>query len=328
MPRVSVIMPAWNRASYVEQAARSVLAQTAADLELLAVDDGSTDETAAILERLAARDARLRVVRAGHGGQTAALNAGLALARGERLAFHDSDDVWRPRLLERLGAALDAAPPAVAFAYGRYRYFADGNDPEDRAKWLRYRARCREGAVLRALVRSNFVARIVVLVRREAFERAGLRFDGAVGFATDWDLFLRLARAGEVRHVPEVLALARMHGGNMSHDLVAHHRSYVAVLEAARARCASPREAASLGLPRAIARQRHGLARRLLQRGEVADARQEALRGVAEAPPLERGFGLALLAATAVPLGARLFGRAQEAALRARGGLSWGAAPA
>src|SRR6185295_19937739 len=100
----------------------------------------------------------------------------------------------------------------------------------------------------------NFIARIVVLVKREAFERAGPFFDDAVGYATDWDLFLRLARVSDVRHVPEVLALARMHGGNMSHDVISHHRSYVAVLEAARERCASAREASAIGLPRALAR--------------------------------------------------------------------------
>lgn len=326
-PLVSVIMPVYNREAYVEEAARSVLDQTLGDLELIAVDDGSADRSVAVLDALATLDPRLRVIRAPHGGQSAALNRGLAAARGQRIAFQDSDDLWRPRLLERLEAALGGAgADGAAFAYGRFRYFADENDPEDRARWLPDRIRRgRSGRILRPLCRANFIARIVALIPRAALERAGPRFDPEVGHATDWDLFLRLARVGEARRVDAVLALVRVHGTNLSHDVLAHTTSFVKVLEAETARCGSRAEAADLGLPRAIAFYRTALARRLLLGGLLGAAREEALRALPDAGPLEKAFAAALAGATAIPGGARLFRGLQEAALALRRGVGWGA---
>ncbi|MBR4540153.1 MAG: glycosyltransferase [Clostridia bacterium] len=92
-PLVSVILPAYNRAEQVKRAALSVLAQTEGDLELIVVDDGSTDDTLSALAEI--RDPRLRVVRQEHGGACRARNKGAALSRGQYVAFQDSDDVWR-----------------------------------------------------------------------------------------------------------------------------------------------------------------------------------------------------------------------------------------
>jgi glycosyltransferase involved in cell wall biosynthesis len=298
LPRVSVIMPVWNREDYVLDAARSILAQSFGDLELVAVDDGSTDRSAAILEGLAATDPRLRVVRARHGGQAATLIRGMAEARAPRIAFQDSDDLWRPKLLELLSRALDAAAPRAVLAYGEFRFFRDGTDPADRRTWLPFRRRGSEGRVLPALVRHNFVARIGVLVERAALDGAGGVSDPAVGLASDWDLFLRLAALGEFARVREVVALVRLHGGNLSHDLLAHHRSFVAVLEAARARCRSPLEARRLGIPRALAWQRLSLARRLVLSGDPAAARALVRRALSDLGPLEAAIGAGLYAAT------------------------------
>ncbi|MEA3136705.1 MAG: teichuronic acid biosynthesis glycosyltransferase TuaG, partial [Thermoplasmata archaeon] len=99
---VSVILPVRNRAILVEAAARSVLDQKWTDLELIVVDGGSTDGTVAVLHRLAASDARVRLLLHDKAeGVSAARNAGARLARGRLLAFQDSDDSWRPETLAR-----------------------------------------------------------------------------------------------------------------------------------------------------------------------------------------------------------------------------------
>lgn len=94
LPLVSVVVPCYNRAAVLEQSVRSVLAQSYAELELILVDDGSTDRTRQVVEKI--KDARLRYVYQQNAGACAARNYGAALARGEYIAFHDSDDVCTP----------------------------------------------------------------------------------------------------------------------------------------------------------------------------------------------------------------------------------------
>ena len=99
MPAVSVVMPAYNVAPYIGTSIASVCAQTFADWELLIVDDGSIDDTAAIAERFARADPRVRVLRQANGGISAARNAALRQAAGEFIAILDSDDLWLPGFL-------------------------------------------------------------------------------------------------------------------------------------------------------------------------------------------------------------------------------------
>ena len=107
-PLVSVIVPTFNYGRYLNEAVESILAQGARDLEVIVVDDGSTDDTAAVLARIT--DHRVRAVRKQNGGVAAARNAGLDLARGRFVAFLDADDRWKPDKLERQLALLDSEP--------------------------------------------------------------------------------------------------------------------------------------------------------------------------------------------------------------------------
>lgn len=110
-PKISVIMPAYNAAMYIGEAILSVMVQTVPDWELLVIDDHSSDETVAIVERLALQDSRIRLIRrdTNSGGAAKVRNQGLELSRGEFVAFLDSDDVWLPEKLERqLSAIADA----------------------------------------------------------------------------------------------------------------------------------------------------------------------------------------------------------------------------
>jgi len=120
-PRVSVIMPAYNAASSIARSVDSVLAQTHRDLELIIVDDASTDGTTALIERYANRDARVRpLLQARNAGVAAARNAGIAAASGAYIAFLDSDDWWHPRKLELSLAQMQSAGARVSYsAYQR-----------------------------------------------------------------------------------------------------------------------------------------------------------------------------------------------------------------
>ena len=110
MPAVSVIMPAYNVAPYVGDALRSALAQTFTDLEVLVVDDGSTDATADVVAGIAARDPRVRLIRQPNRGLAGARNTGLRSARGDVFALLDSDDLWEPEFLAEQVAILRAHP--------------------------------------------------------------------------------------------------------------------------------------------------------------------------------------------------------------------------
>ena len=111
--RVSVVSSAYNAAPHLRESIRSVLDQEGVDLEMIVIDDGSTDETPAILGELAREDRRLQVVSQGNRGLTQALIAGCALARGELIARHDPDDLSLPGRLARQAVALERDPSLV-----------------------------------------------------------------------------------------------------------------------------------------------------------------------------------------------------------------------
>ena len=194
MPRVAVLMPARDAAGTVRAAAVSILRQTERDLALVAVDDGSTDGTAHVLERLAERDRRVVVVRGPGEGIARALNRGLARCDAELVARMDADDVAHPERLDVQRGAL-AADPALAAAGARVRLFPRR---AVRAGMVRYAAWL-NGLTSPALVaRDLFVEAPLVhpaaTIRRDALERAGGWRDG--DFPEDYDLWLRLAAAG------------------------------------------------------------------------------------------------------------------------------------
>src|SRR5688500_5829413 len=110
MPAVSIIMPAYNVDPYVGVAVRSALAQTFTDFELIVVDDGSRDETAAIVKALGREDSRVRLVQQANRGLAGARNTALRASRGVLFALLDSDDAWEPQFLEEQLAILAARP--------------------------------------------------------------------------------------------------------------------------------------------------------------------------------------------------------------------------
>ena len=192
--RIAIITPAFNVAPYIETAIRSVLAQTHRDWTMVVVDDGSSDDTAA-LARATTTDPRLRLLLQPHQGVSAARQAGLRGTDAEAVLCLDADDWLAPTALERLADALAAAPEAVA-AVGAYARVT----PEGVTGRTVVPA---GGDLLRPLlVRNRFINGGHVLVRRTAVDAAG-PFRADLAFGEDWEFWCRLAQHGYFVPLPD-----------------------------------------------------------------------------------------------------------------------------
>jgi glycosyltransferase involved in cell wall biosynthesis len=214
MPRVSVVIPAFNQAQFLGAAIDSALHQTHRDLEVVVVDDGSTDSTGDVLASYAQRRA-VRVVRQENAGVGAARNAGFTASTGSLVCFLDADDYYHP---DRIARQIDRFERRdVGFAYcDIVRVDAHGAVVDDydvgRAR------RVVEGDIFESLLEGGYFPPHTVIVRREVFEASG-GFDRALGGHADLDLWLRLAGAGvRADFLPEKLAYYRLHDASMSRD--------------------------------------------------------------------------------------------------------------
>jgi glycosyltransferase involved in cell wall biosynthesis len=209
-PLVSVVVPTHNRARLLERTLRSILAQEVQGLEILVVDDGSTDDGA--VAAACATDARVRVLRTMQpAGVSAARNRGIATARGEWIAFCDDDDLWAP---DKLARQLDAAERAAA----TWVYAGDVNVDET-LKVLSGGPPIDPEAVVALMPRWNPIASggSNVVVRSTALAEVG-GFDPALRRTEDWDLWIRLARTGPPACVRAPLVAYRFHPGNVAID--------------------------------------------------------------------------------------------------------------
>ncbi len=200
MPLVSVVIPTYNRAGWVIQAVDSVLAQTFRDFELLVVDDGSADAT---LEALASRRHRLVYLKTRRNrGVAAARNLGAAAARGQWLAFLDSDDLWRPEKLARQVDFLRRHPD-LAICQTDEVWVRNGvfvNRPQ--------RHRKAGGNLFLPSLERCLVSPSAVMLSRALFAEMG-GFDESLPACEDYDLWLRIAWRREIGLLPEPLVVKR-----------------------------------------------------------------------------------------------------------------------
>ena len=211
-PRVSVVMPVYNGERYIAEAVASVLASDFADLELLVLDDGSTDASIAEATRAAAGDARLHVIQLTHVGVAAARNAGLHAARGEFIANLDSDDAMFPDRLRRQVAYLDANPDCVAA--GSRALVVDANGNPVRVGVRLYSHEEIDNAHLDG--RGGAIWNPTATFRTRAAKDIGGYAEHLQTTGEDVDLWLRLAEVGRLVNLPEVLTRYRVHGANVS----------------------------------------------------------------------------------------------------------------
>jgi teichuronic acid biosynthesis glycosyltransferase TuaG len=213
---VSVIMPAYNAGRYIAESIRSVLEQTYANWELVVVDDGSTDDTAALVRDFAAADERIRYFHQPNGRLGKARNTGLRFAAGELVAFLDSDDLWMPEKLALQVEALNAHDADVVYSDGFI--FSDDDVADDTTTFPILPGRQDGERLFDQLLLGNRIAVLSVMLRRTALERAGL-FEEETSFhgAEDYDLWLRLAKGGAVFYgMTERLVRYRRHSAAMT----------------------------------------------------------------------------------------------------------------
>ena len=222
---ISVVIPTHNHGPYVVAAIRSALDQTPPPLEIIVVNDGSSDDTESRLEGLV-RSGAIRYLKQANAGQAAARNAGAALALGRFLVFLDDDDLMPPDSLRWRHAALEADPAAAA-VIGNHISFGNGDDiPVEPTKPGAARPISRLG-----LFGGNpAVSPGQALIRRDAFDRAG-GFAEDIWGADDWDLWFRLAEAGRLLHVDRRALCYRLHASNSSRQISRLCRNAALVLE-------------------------------------------------------------------------------------------------
>ena len=207
-PQVSVVIPAYNAAPYLRQALDSVLAQTFRDLEVIVVDDGSTDATSQILSGYASR---VRVLRQQNAGVAKARNHGIAASKGRYVAFLDADDAWYPHKIDRQVATLSSDGRQGAI----YTRFV-ATDADLRPSGLRWQPG-RRALLEDLLFDGNVIAAgaSTVLCDRALLDQLG-GFDPSFSLCADWELWIRLAAVSGFTYLDEALALYRRHPGNMS----------------------------------------------------------------------------------------------------------------
>ena len=212
--RVSVVVPLYNHARFIAEALSSVLAQGPLVLEVIVLDDGSTDGGAELAERIAASDARVRVERQANAGAHAAINTALSWCKGELLAILNSDDAYLPGRLAALAAALDADAAAGVAASGIE--FMDGAGQAIPNPWYEAarQAYHAAGDLGVALMGGNFLMTTSnLLFRRSALEAVGAF--AALRYTHDLDWLLRALALGQrIAMVDTVLLRYRMHGNN------------------------------------------------------------------------------------------------------------------
>lgn len=209
VPRVSVILPVYNGAEYLREAVDSILTQTYPDFELIAMNDGSSDGTAAILD--AVRDPRVRVIHQENLGLALTLNKGIGLARGEFIARQDADDISRPERLARQVEYLDAHPACGLL--GTWSVIQEDRTPTSR----QHKHPCSNGELQFRLLFDSFFVHSSVMIRRTALDRAGLYpTDPERNPPEDFDLWLRIAQEHELANLPEPLLVYREVPGSIS----------------------------------------------------------------------------------------------------------------
>lgn len=215
MPRVSVIVPAYNAARYLSAAIDSVVGQTYADWELIIVDDGSTDNTRFVVQSyIPTLGDRLRYFWQANRGLPAARNAGIRKARGEFIGILDADDVWLPTRLARGITVMDSSP-RVGLVHSRIARIDSNGAVVD---CLSFPARFQAGKVaLHIYTRRANILCPTVLLRKRCLDTVGM-FDETMRATEDRDLWFRIAELYEVAYIDEVLAHYRFSHGSMSSD--------------------------------------------------------------------------------------------------------------
>jgi glycosyltransferase involved in cell wall biosynthesis len=278
-PRVSVVLPAWNREASIRAAVNSVLSQTFVDFELLVVDDGSTDNTMAMLDDIA--DPRLRrLSRTGNGGASAARNIGIRAAIGDWVAFQDSDDEWLPQKLEMQIARLDASGPEVVVCYTGM-VIVGQSDPQGKAgrTTVKYipgpEIPVLEGELHETLLGQSFISTQMFMARRTTLlEIDG--FDETLPSLVDWDCLIRLSLRGHFLFVDQPMVLQRFSDNSLTKSRGKRLQSRIRIL--------GKHQQSLAAHPRLLARHHVAIAGEQRRTGDMPAARASLMAAIKECP--------------------------------------------
>jgi glycosyltransferase involved in cell wall biosynthesis len=209
-PTVSVVIPTYNRAHLLVRSIQSVLNQSYQDFEIIVVDDGSTDNTEEVIKSF--NDERVKYIRhEGNKGNAAARNTGIKVAKGEYVAFQDSDDEWLPKKLEKQVNLLRSLPETFAVVYSGFYKIVDGEKFYIPSSEIYPR----EGNIHSSLLKGNFIGTPSILVRKSALLCVGF-FDEKLPRLVDWDLVIRLSKKYQFKLIDEPLFVAYYTNNSLS----------------------------------------------------------------------------------------------------------------
>lgn len=267
-PLVSVIVPAFNAADTVHDTVMSALHQTYGNLEIIIIDDGSTDQTRAVALSLVESDPRVRYLYKDNGGVASARNRGIPDAKGDFIATLDADDLWYPTKVERQLQRFEESGPETALVYAWCCWIDSSGNVTGSAPPIRL-----EGHIVAQMCLGNVViSGSNALIRRKALVAVGgfdesLRSRGGQG-CEDWKLYMQIAERYEIAMVPEYLIGYRVQPGSMSDDFEQMMRSRRLV----ETEFASSHPELAVQFAHGEAILARSLALRAIDRGQICDA--------------------------------------------------------
>jgi len=224
-PLVSVIIPTYNRAHLLGRSIQSVLEQTYRNIEVIVVDDASTDDTQEILGSI--KDNRVRYIRHNRNrGQAAARNTGIRASIGKYIAFQDSDDQWLPEKLMKQITFFEKTSAALGVVYTGFWRVRNGEKTYIPSKKIKEK----EGNINKQILRGNFIGTPVTVIKKEYLKKTGL-FDETLPCLEDWEFFIRLSEHCEFKYVPEALVISHATPNSVSSKQVAHMEAKKYILE-------------------------------------------------------------------------------------------------
>ena len=217
-PKVSVIIPTYNRASLLRRSIQSVLNQTFQDFEIIVVDDCSTDNTEQVVKNFQEKDKRIRYIKHKENkGGAAARNSGIKASKGEFIGLLDDDDEWLPKKLEKQIKKFQLLKQSenVGVVYSGYFLVTDRTK-----KKISQIVPTLRGNVFNKLLSQCILGSPTPLIKKICFDKVGV-FDETLPSCQDWDMWIRIAKYYSFDFVPDALAMHHIHGSQISVDLSA-----------------------------------------------------------------------------------------------------------
>jgi len=210
---VSVIIPAYNAEKFIEEAIKSAQNQTYKNIEIIVVDDGSTDGTAEIVKKLAKKDKRIRYHHQKNKGVSIARNTAINYSKGQFIALLDQDDIWLPEKIKEQMILFDKNKRLV-LVFSNAIFFEEGKG----GLYLVLRKQRPRGRIFRDLLKHNFIPCPTAVIKKSVLSQLGEGFDEELRMVEDYDLFLRVAYVGRVDYIDKPLAKWRRHKGNFTYN--------------------------------------------------------------------------------------------------------------